>query len=61
MYNYMLRILETQNIVIEGLTEVNKILLSELEQYRTIEEENERALMRMKEIEDRKTDLDELT
>ena len=60
MNDYMLKIVEVQSSIITDLTEVNKQLLLELEQYRAIEEEDKTVLMMMKDIEEGKKDLDKM-
>lgn len=57
MNNYLLQMIEVQASVITDLTEVNKRLLLELEQYRAIEEEDNIILTMMKDIEEGKEDL----
>lgn len=57
MSDYLLQMIEVQAIVITDLTEVNKRLLLELEQYRAIEEEDNIILTMMQDIEEGKEDL----
>lgn len=57
MSDYLLQTIEVQASVITDLTEVNKRLLLELEQYRAIEEEDNIILTMMKDIEEGKEDL----
>ena len=57
MSDYLLQMIEVQASVITDLTEVNKILLLELEQYRAIEEEDNIILTMMQDIEEGKEDL----
>lgn len=57
MNDYLLQMIEVQASVITDLTEVNKRLLLELEQYRAIEEEDNIILTMMQDIEERKEDL----
>lgn len=57
MSDYLLQMIEVQASVIIDLTEVNKRLLLELEQYRAIEEEDNIILTMMKDIEEGKEDL----
>ena len=57
MSDYLLQMIEVQASVITDLTEVNKRLLLELEQYRAIEEEDNILLTMMKDIEEGKEDL----
>ena len=57
MSDYILQMIEVQASVITDLTEVNKRLLLELEQYRAIEEEDNIILTMMQDIEEGKEDL----
>lgn len=57
MSDYLLQMIEVQASVITDLTEVNKRLLLELEQYRAIEEEDNMILTMMQDIEEGKEDL----
>ena len=57
MSGYLLQMIEVQASVITDLTEVNKRLLLELEQYRAIEEEDNIILTMIQDIEERKEDL----
>lgn len=57
MSDYLLQMIEVQTSVITDLTEVNKRLLLELEQYRAIEEEDNIILTMMQDIEEGKEDL----
>ena len=57
MSDYLLQMIEVQASVISDLTEVNKRLLLELEQYRAIEEEDNMILTMMQDIEEGKEDL----
>ena len=57
MSDYLLQMIEVQASVITDLTEVNKRLLLELEQYRAIEEEDNIILTMMQDIEEGKEDL----
>lgn len=57
MSDYLLQMIEVQASVITDLTEANKRLLLELEQYRAIEEEDNIILTMMKDIEEGKEDL----
>lgn len=57
MSDYLLQMIEVQVSVITDLTEVNKRLLLELEQYRAIEEEDNIILTMMQDIEEGKEDL----
>ena len=57
MSDYLLQMIEVQAGVITDLTEVNKRLLLELEQYRAIEEEDNIILTTMQDIEEGKEDL----
>ena len=57
MSDYLLQMIEVQASVITDLTEVNKRLLLELEQYRAIEEEDNIILTMMQDLEEGKEDL----
>lgn len=57
MSDYLLQMIEVQASVITDLTEVNKRLLLELEQYRAIEEEDNIILTTIQDIEEGKEDL----
>lgn len=57
MSDYLLQMIEVQASVITDLTEVNKKLLLELEQYRAIEEEDNIILTMIQDIEEGKEDL----
>ena len=57
MSDYLLQMIEVQASVITDLTEVNKRLLLELEQYRAIEEEDNIILTMMQDIEEGKEHL----
>lgn len=57
MSDYLLQMIEVQAGVITDLTEVNKRLLLELEQYRAIEEEDNIILTMMQDIEEGREDL----
>lgn len=61
MNNYLLQMIEVQASVITDLTEVNKRLLLELEQYREIEEEDNIILTMIQDIEAGKEDLIEMS
>lgn len=61
MNNYLLQMIEVQASVITDLTEVNKRLLLELEQYRAIEEEDNTILTMIQDIEAGKEDLIEMS
>lgn len=61
MNNYLLQMIEVQASVITDLTEVNKRLLLELEQYRAIEEEDNIILTMIQDIEAGKEDLTEMS
>lgn len=60
MNDYVLKMVEIQSNIITDLTEVNKQLLLELEQYRAIEEEDKIILTMMKDIEEGKKVLEEM-
>ena len=57
MSDYLLQMIEVQASVSTDLTEVNKRLLLELEQYRAIEEEDNIILTMIQDIEEGKEDL----
>lgn len=57
MSDYLLQMIEVQASVITDLTEVNKRLLLELEQYRAIEEEDNIILTMIQDIEEGKEEL----
>lgn len=57
MSDYLLQMIEVQASVITDLTEVNKRLLLELEQYRAIEEEDNIILTMIQDVEEGKEDL----
>ena len=57
MNNYLLQMIEVQASVITDLTEVNKRLLLELEQYRAIDEEDNIILTMIQDIKAGKEDL----
>ena len=61
MNNYLLQMIEVQASVITDLTEVNKRLLLELEQYRAREEEDNIILTMIQDIEAGKEDLIEMS
>lgn len=61
MNNYLLQMIEVQASVITDLTEVNKRLLLELEQYRAIEEEENIILTMIQDIEAGKEDSIEMS
>ena len=61
MNNDLLQMIEVQASVITDLTEVNKRLLLELEQYRAIEEEDNIILTMIQDIEAGKEDLIEMS
>lgn len=54
---YDLDIVEVQNSIIADLAEVNRLLLEELENYRTIEDEDRHLLMMLEDIEEGQKDL----
>lgn len=54
---YDLDIVEIQNSIIADLAELNKLLLEELENYRTIEDEDKHVLMMLEDIEEGQKDL----
>lgn len=57
---YDLDIVEVQNSIIADLAEVNRLLLEELENYRTMEDEDRHLLMMLQDIEEGKEDLKRL-
>ena len=57
MSDYLLQMIEVQASVITDLTEVNKRLLLELEQYQSIYQEDNIILTMMQDIEEGKEDL----
>ena len=61
MSDYLLQMIEVQASVITDLTEVNKRLLLELEQYRAIEEEDNIILTMIQDMEEGKEDLIKMT
>ncbi len=61
MSDYLLQMIEVQASVITDLTEVNKRLLLELEQYRAIEEEDNIILTMIQDIEEGKEDLTKMS
>lgn len=54
---YDLDIVEVQNSIIADMAEVNRLLLEELESYRTIEDEDRHLLMMLSDIEEGQKDL----
>lgn len=54
---YDLDIVEVQNSIIADLAEINRLLLEELENYRTIEEEDSHILMMLTDIKEGQKDL----
>ena len=61
MSDYLLQMIEVKASVITDLTEVNKRLLLELEQYRAIEEEDNIILTMIQDIEEGKEDLTKMS
>lgn len=61
MSDYFLQMIEVQASVITDLTEINKRLLLELEQYREIEEEDKNIRMMLKDIEEGKENLEKMS
>lgn len=57
---YDLDVVEVQNSIISDLTEVNRRLLEELENYRAIEDEDRHLLMMIEDVEEGKEDLKRL-
>lgn len=58
--NYDLGAVEVQNSIIADLTEVNRLLLEESENYRAMEDEDKHLLMMKEDIEEGKEDLKRL-
>ncbi len=61
MSDYFLQMIEVQASVITDLTEINKRLLLELEQYREMEEEDKNIRMMLKDIEEGKENLEKMS
>ena len=57
---YDLDVVEVQNIIIADLVEVNRLLLEELENYRSMEDEDEQLLMMIEEIKEGREDLERM-
>lgn len=57
---YDLDVVEVQNSIIADLVEVNRLLLEELENYRSMEDEDEQLLMMIEEIKEGREDLERM-
>lgn len=57
---YDLDVVEVQNTIIADLVEVNRLLLEELENYRSMEDEDEQLLMMIEEIKEGREDLERM-
>lgn len=57
---YDLDVVEVQNSIIADLVEVNRLLLEELENYRSVEDEDEQLLMMIEEIKEGREDLERM-
>lgn len=57
---YDLDVVEVQNSIIADLVEVNRLLLEELENYRSMEDEDEQLLMMTEEIKEGREDLERM-
>ena len=57
---YDLGVVEVQNSIIADLVEVNRLLLEELENYRSMEDEDEQLLMMIEEIKEGREDLERM-
>lgn len=57
---YDLDIVEVQSSIIADLTEVNRLLLEELENYRNIEDEDKQILTMAEDIKEGKKDLERM-
>ena len=57
---YDLDVVEVQNSIISDLVEVNRLLLEELENYRSMEDEDEQLLMMIEEIKEGREDLERM-
>lgn len=57
---YYLDVVEVQNSIIADLVEVNRLLLEELENYRSMEDEDEQLLMMIEEIKEGREDLERM-
>lgn len=57
---YDLDIVEVQSSIIADLAEVNRLLLEELENYRSMEDENKQLLMMIEDIKEGREDLERM-
>lgn len=57
---YDLDVVEVQSSIIAGLAEVNRLLLEELENYRSMEDENKQLLMMIEDIKEGREDLERM-
>lgn len=57
---YDLDVVEVQSSIIADLAEVNRMLLEELENYRSMEDENKQLLMMIEDIKEGREDLERM-
>ena len=57
---YDLDVVEVQSSIIADLAEVNRLLLEELENYRSMEDENKQLLMMIEDIKEGREDLERM-
>lgn len=57
---YDLDVVEVQSSIIADLAEVNRLLLEELENYRSMEDEDKQLLMRIEDIKEGREDLERM-
>lgn len=57
---YDLDVVEVQSSIIADLAEVNKLLLEELENYRSMEDEDKQLLMMIEDIKEGREDLERM-
>lgn len=57
---YDLDVVEVQSSIITDLAEVNRLLLEELENYRSMEDENKQLLMMIEDIKEGREDLERM-
>ena len=57
---YDLDVVEVQSSIIADLVEVNRLLLEELENYRSMEDEDKQLLMMIKDIKEGREDLERM-
>ena len=57
---YDLDVVEVQSSIIADLVEVNRLLLEELENYRSMEDEDKQLLMRIEDIKEGREDLERM-